>query len=82
MAKGYAAEETKAAFVQVEELATEISDAEAPFEAYYGRWGHSIFRGELGSARETAASFLREAERAERATEAGVGHRLLAACRT
>ena len=75
--KGYAAEETKAAFARVGELATEIGDAEAPLEAYYGRWGHSIFRGELGSARETAESFLREAERAARPTEAGVAHRLL-----
>ena len=75
--KGFAAEETKAAFARVGELATEIGDAEAPFDAYYGRWAHSLFRGEFGSARETAESFLREAERAARPTEAAVAHRLL-----
>ena len=75
--KGYAAEETKAAFARVGELATEIGDAEAPLDAYFARWVHSLFRGELGSAREAAESFLREAERAARPTEAGVAHRLL-----
>ena len=75
--KGYAAEETKAAFARVGELATEIGDAEAPLDAYYARWAHSLFRGELGSARETAESFLREAERAARPTEAAVAHRIL-----
>ena len=75
--KGFAAEETKAAFARVGELATEIGDAEAPFDAYYARWAHSLLRGELGSARETAERFLREAERAARATEVGVAHRLL-----
>ena len=76
--KGYAAEETKAAFARVGELATEIGNAaEAPLDAYYARWVASFLRGELGSARETAESFLREAERAARATEAGVAHRVL-----
>ena len=36
--KGFAAEETKAAFARVGELATEIGDAEAPLDAYYARW--------------------------------------------
>jgi hypothetical protein len=79
-AKGYAAEETKAAFVRVGELATEIGAAGAPldaFDAYYARSIHGLLRGELGSARESAESFLREAERAERATEAGAAHRIL-----
>ena len=76
-AKGFAAEETKAAFARVGELATEIGDAEAPLDAYFARWAHSLFRGELGSARETAESFLREAEREARPTEAAAAHRLL-----
>ena len=75
--KGFAAEETKAAFARVGELATEIGDAEARLDAYYARWVHSFFRGELGSARETAESFLGEAERAARPTQVGVAHRIL-----
>ena len=75
--KGFAAEETKAAFARVGELATEIGDAEAPLDAYFARWAHSYVRGELGSALEAAESFLREAERAARPTEAAAGHRLL-----
>ena len=80
--KGFAAEETKAAFARVGELATEIGDAEAPLDAYYARWVHSLFRGELGSARETAESFLREAERAARPTEAAAAHRILGLTRS
>src|SRR5271167_1985051 len=40
--KGYVAEETKAAFQRVGELATEIGSAEAPFDAYFGRWASSL----------------------------------------
>ena len=75
--KGFTAEETKVAFARIEELATEVGDAEAPLDACYARWVHSIWRGEFGSAREAAESFLRVAERAARPTEAAVGHRIL-----
>lgn len=51
--KGYAAEETKAAFARAGELATEIGDAEVPLEAEYVRWAHDLWRGELGLARKT-----------------------------
>jgi hypothetical protein len=60
--------ETKAAFAR---LATEAGNAEAWLDARFGRWAHHLFRAEFGSARETAKSFLREAERAERPTEVG-----------
>ncbi len=76
-AKGYAAEETKAANARVSELATEIGNPEALFDAYYGRWTWAIMRGALGSARETAECFLREAERAARPMEAAAAHRSL-----
>src|SRR5271170_5279821 len=75
--KGFAAEETKAAFTRVGELATEIGDAEALGANYFARWLHSFWRGELGLARETAESFLREVERAARPTEAAAAHRSL-----
>ena len=77
--KGYAAEETKTALARVGELARESGNAEAPLDAYFGRWAHNLWRGEFGSARETAESFLREAERAARPTEAAAGHCLLGA---
>ncbi len=75
--KGFAADETKAAFARVGELATRIGGPEAPLEAYVARWAHSYFRGELGFALEAAESLLRGAERAARPTEAATGHRLL-----
>jgi class 3 adenylate cyclase/predicted ATPase len=76
-AKGFAAEETKAAFAREGELATETGAAEAPFDAYYAHCVHCVFRGEFGSARETAESFLREAEREARLTEISAAHRIL-----
>jgi len=76
-AKGFAAEETKAAFARAGELATETGNEEAPLDAYFARWGHNLWRGDLGSARETAESFLREAERDARPTEAAAAHRCL-----
>jgi predicted ATPase len=74
--KGYAAEETKAAYARAGQLVTE-KGASPSLDAYYARWGHYVFGGEIGSARETAESFLREAERAGRPTEVGIAHRLL-----
>ena len=52
--KGYVAEETKAALERVEELATEMGDAEASLDTYHARWAHRLFRAEFGSTRETA----------------------------
>jgi predicted ATPase len=75
--KGYAAEETKAALARVGELATEIGNVETPPDAYFARWGQNIWRGELGSALETAESFLRQAEREARPTEAAAARRCL-----
>ena len=75
--KGFAAEETKAAFARAGELATETGNEEAPLDAYFAWWGHNLWRGDLGSAREMAESFLREAERDARPTEAAAAHRCL-----
>ena len=75
--RGYAAEETKVALARVGELATKIGNAEAPLDIYFGRWVQSLWRGEFGSARDAAESFLCEAEREMRLTEAGVAHRML-----
>ena len=75
--KGYAAEETKTAFARAGEFATEIGSAQTLGETYYARFGRSLFRGELGSAREAAESFLREAEREAGPTEVAAAHRVL-----
>jgi predicted ATPase/class 3 adenylate cyclase len=79
--KGYAAEETKAALARVGELTTEKGKAETPLDVYHARFHHSLFRGELESARETAESFLRAAEQAARPAETAVAHRLLGTAR-
>ena len=75
--RGYAAEETKTAFARVGELGTETGSAQASLDSYFGRWVHSLFRGDFELALETAESFIREAERQARLTEAAVGHRVL-----
>jgi hypothetical protein len=71
--KGYAAEETKAAFARAQELVGDINNADERFATYYGLWIGSLVRGELGLARETAETFLREAQNGTMATELAVG---------
>jgi tetratricopeptide (TPR) repeat protein len=75
--KGFAAEETKAAFARVRELAALCGNAEERFNEYIGRWVRSYTRGELVAARDTAEAFLREAEAEDRAMEAGAARRVL-----
>jgi class 3 adenylate cyclase/tetratricopeptide (TPR) repeat protein len=75
--KGYAAEETRAAFARVRELADGTENAAERFSAYYAQWVRSLFRGEHRQARGTAEAFLREAEEGGYVTEAGVARRCL-----
>ena len=77
-AKGFAAEETKAAFARAAELAAKSGSFSERFAAAHGQWTIAHVRGELRSARELASTFLREAEEAGRVTEAGVARRILA----
>ena len=76
--KGFAAEETKAAFERAAELAAKSDDFSERFAAAHGQWTMAHVRGELRSARELMSAFLREAEEAGRVTEAGVARRGLA----
>ena len=76
--KGFAAEETKAAFARAAELAAKTDDFSERFLAAHGQWTMARVRGELRSAHELTSAFLREAEEAGRVTEAGVARRGLA----
>jgi hypothetical protein len=76
--KGFAAEETKMAFARAAELAARNGDFSERFAACHGQWTLEIVRGELKSARELAATCLREAEDEGRVVETGVAHRGLA----
>ena len=75
--RGFAAEETKAAFTRARELSagTDISDER--FVTLYGQWVGSFTGGVLTVMRELAETFLREAENTGRATETAVGIRYL-----
>jgi predicted ATPase len=77
MSKGFASEETKAAFERARELSAKIGDFTERFATAHGQWTLSLVRGELRSSRELASSFLKEAEGAERFVEEGVAHRSL-----
>jgi class 3 adenylate cyclase/tetratricopeptide (TPR) repeat protein len=74
--RGYAAEETKAAFARAQELAAGIGNAAERFDVYYSQWASCMVRGELESARATAESFRRDAK------NEGTLPDLAAACRT
>jgi class 3 adenylate cyclase len=77
-AKGFAAEETRAALSRAAELAAKTDNSAERFAARHGQWASAIVRGEVRSAREIASTFLKEAENAGRVVEAGVARRCLA----
>ena len=60
--KGFAAEETKAAFAREAELAADAGNFSARFTAFLGQFRVACTAGELRSARELALTLLREAE--------------------
>jgi predicted ATPase len=75
--KGWAADETKAAFEQAGDLAAR---AEIPYErfiALYGQCLSALQRGEIRASRDIAERFLREAEAEGRNAETSVAHRLV-----
>jgi class 3 adenylate cyclase/predicted ATPase len=73
--RGLASDESKTAFVRARTLAAGVGNASERFDPYYGLFAGSAMRGELGLARETAESFLRDAKNAARMTEAAVARR-------
>ena len=77
-AKGFAAEETQAAFSRATELTARTDDFAERFAAAHFQWTLAFLRGELRSARELESSFLKEAEATGRMVEAGVARRGLA----
>ena len=62
--KGFAAEETKAAFARAAELAGNAGDSSERLAAYYGQCSVRVTRGEMREAEEIARTYLHEAEAA------------------
>jgi class 3 adenylate cyclase/predicted ATPase len=60
--RGYAAEETTAAFAHAKTLAMDADHAPGRMASLYGIWIGKLVRGELASAWEAAEIFRREAE--------------------
>ena len=75
--KGFATEETNAAFARAAELAAMSSDFSERFAAAHGQWALAAMRGELRSVRELASPLLAQAEELNRAVEMGVARRIL-----
>jgi tetratricopeptide (TPR) repeat protein len=75
--KGFAADETRAAFERTGDLAMRAELPAERFLALYGQCAWNLGRGDIRVAREIAERFLREAEAAGRVAEAGVAHRLV-----
>jgi predicted ATPase len=75
--KGWAADETKAAFERVGDLATGAKLPAERFPALYGQTTWRFLRGDYRAGRDIAERFLREAEAEGRVAEAGVARRLL-----
>jgi tetratricopeptide (TPR) repeat protein len=77
-AKGFSAEETRAAFSRATELTAKTDSFEERFAAAHFQWTSAFLRGELRSARDQELSFLKEAEETGRIVEAAVARRGLA----
>jgi tetratricopeptide (TPR) repeat protein len=75
--RGFASEETKAAFAKAQQLLTKIDDPSERFVTYYGLWLGSVSRGDLASARSTAETFWRDAESASQMTGVAIALTLL-----
>ena len=75
-ARGSAAPETIAAFERARALTIGLDDALERFAVYYGQWGASLLRGQLGAMRELARVFLRESANQSNPGIACVAHRL------
>ena len=75
LSRGFASEESKAAFIRAHELAEQTGDADERFDTYYGLFVSSLLRGDLAAARVTAEAFRRDTERERRTTEAAAALR-------
>ena len=75
--KGFAAEETEAAFARAGELAGQKENPAGRFVAFYGQCLGTFMRGEFPLAQEMAETLLREAEADGRATQARAARHLL-----
>jgi class 3 adenylate cyclase/tetratricopeptide (TPR) repeat protein len=73
-AKGYAADEAKAAFELTGALAARAELPGERFSVHHGRFLWSWFRGEFRAARDIAERVLREAEAEGRIAEAQMAH--------
>ncbi len=78
MARGFAAEETKAAFARAATLSAKTDDFAERFVACHGQWTLALVRGEQRRVRELAFPLLKEAEDTGRVLEASVARRSLA----
>jgi class 3 adenylate cyclase/tetratricopeptide (TPR) repeat protein len=75
--RGFAADETKAAFERTSALAARAELPAERFSALYGRFFWSWSRGEFRAAHDIAERFLREAEAEGRIAEAQAAHSAL-----
>jgi predicted ATPase len=77
-AKGFSAEETRAAFSRATDLTAKTDSFMDRFAAAHFQWSFAYLRGELRSARELELSSLKEAEDTGQVVETGVARRGLA----
>jgi class 3 adenylate cyclase/predicted ATPase len=76
-ARGFASQETTAAFSRAREFASGIEDVTERFPVYYGLWATSWVRGEFAQMREPALAFLDDTKNRPGTREASIAHRLL-----
>ncbi len=75
--KGFAAEETEAAFARASDLSLQTAGSAERSTISYARWIRNFIRSEMNAARLIAESFLHEAEAEGRRTEAALARRTI-----
>jgi class 3 adenylate cyclase/predicted ATPase len=75
--KGFASEETQAAYARARELAAKVDDPAERFATYYGQWANTSMRSGFAAAQNISQIFLNEAASRALAPEIATAHRMI-----
>jgi class 3 adenylate cyclase/predicted ATPase len=75
--KGFASEETQAAYARARELAAKVDDPAERFATYYGQWANTSMRSGFAAAQNITQIFLNDAVSSALAPEIATAHRMI-----
>jgi class 3 adenylate cyclase/tetratricopeptide (TPR) repeat protein len=75
--KGFASEETQAAYARARELAAKVDNPAERFATYYGQWANTSMRSGFAAAQDISQIFLDEAVSSALKPEIAIAHRMI-----